>query len=94
MQNNINNNNNSRVAYGENRSLCDTSMKLSTYNLHMILIMKIICGQFENPRWPQNSKMAAAKISFSPVSPKLYFFLNTPKNIKTKAPQTIVPCKI
>lgn len=65
-----------------NRSLCDTSMNLSTlYDLHMMLIMKFICGQFENPRWPPKYKMAAAKIQdgrrkirFPTISPKLYLF--------------------
>ena len=40
----------SRVAYRENRSLCDTSTKLGTYSLHMILIMKNICSQFEKSK--------------------------------------------
>ena len=51
--------NNSRVAYREDRSFCDTSMKIGTDYLHMILIKKSVCSQFENQIWLPKSKMAA-----------------------------------
>ena len=75
----------SRVAYGENRSLGDTSMKLGTNCLHMILMIKNVCSQYEIPRWPPKSKMAATKFIFFYIF--VSWFLESDKDSKNKKVQ-------
>ena len=66
------------------------------FNTGLILMHKMMLIQqkltelwfFEFSRWPHT------KISFSLITPKLYIFQNTSKNIKTKAPQITSLTKI
>ena len=71
-------NDHSAVACGRiwaDRSLCDTSMKLGTNDLHIILIIKIQSGLDENPRWPPNFKMAAMFFGFCLYLFYYYYFM-------------------
>ena len=63
-------------------------MKLGTNDLHIILIIKIQCSLYENPKWPQKSKMAATKYGFVSLFPKLSLISDNTKNKLTQTKQT------